>query len=207
VKPLPHHYTVRLTGESSGHAILAADGLPELPTAPPREFDGPGDAWSPEHLLLAAVQACFLFTLRGAALASGAEFLGCEVDAEGTVDRVDRVTRFTEIVLRARLRLRRGVDRARARRVAEKAERACLVSASLATPVRLELELLESDSMALAAEIPGAFEHSSVAHHAPHGAAASTSAAARADLRPDHAPRRPSGSLPEPQDSHDAHAE
>ena len=86
---LPHHYTVRLTGESSGHAILAADGLPELPTAPPREFDGPGDAWSPEHLLLAAVQACFLFTLRGAARASGVAFLKCEVDTEGTIDYHD----------------------------------------------------------------------------------------------------------------------
>jgi organic hydroperoxide reductase OsmC/OhrA len=44
-------------------------------------------------------------------------------------------------VLRARLALAPGADAARARRVMEKAERACLVSASLATPVRLEAEL------------------------------------------------------------------
>jgi peroxiredoxin-like protein len=146
VNPLPHRYTVRLAGSGSGHATLAADGLPELRTAPPLEFDGPGDAWSPEHLLLGAVQTCFLFTLRGMARASGIAIPRCEVDAEGTVDRTDRVTRFTEIVLRLRLALAPGVDRARARRVVEKAEHACLVSASLATPVRLELELLESES-------------------------------------------------------------
>jgi hypothetical protein len=32
-------------------------------SAPPLDYDGPG-AWSPEHLLLAAVETCFLFTLR-----------------------------------------------------------------------------------------------------------------------------------------------
>jgi peroxiredoxin-like protein len=141
VKPLPHRYAVRLAGGPSGHASIAADGLPDLRTAPPLDFGGPGDAWSPEHLLLAAVETCFLFTLRAVAEASRIEFTRCEVTAEGVVDRAVGVTRFTEIVLRARLALAPGADAARARRVMEKAERACLVSASLATPVRLEAEL------------------------------------------------------------------
>jgi peroxiredoxin-like protein len=117
------------------------DGLPDLRTAPPAEIDGPGDAWSPEHLLLAAVETCFLFTLRVVMRASRVEFVACEVAAEGTVDREDGVTRFTEIVLRPLLRLAPGTDRDRARRAIEKAERTCLVSASLATPIRLEPEL------------------------------------------------------------------
>ena len=141
MKPLPHHYTVRLTGGLSEHALLLADGLPELRAAPPLAFDGPGNAWSPEHLLLAAVESCFLFTLRAVARASGVGFTACDVSAEGTVDRADRVMRFTEIVLRPRLRLVPGTDLDRARRVVEKAERSCLVSASLATPIRLEPEL------------------------------------------------------------------
>jgi organic hydroperoxide reductase OsmC/OhrA len=41
---------------------VTADGLPDLRSAPPLDFDGPGDAWRPEHLLLAAVETCFLFT-------------------------------------------------------------------------------------------------------------------------------------------------
>jgi organic hydroperoxide reductase OsmC/OhrA len=79
VKPLPHHYTVRLAGSPSGDAIVTADGPPELRSAPPLDFDGPGDAWSPEHLLLAAVETCFLFTLRAMARASRIEFTTCEV--------------------------------------------------------------------------------------------------------------------------------
>lgn len=141
MKPLPHRYAVRLAGGPSGHASVTADGVPDLRTAPPLDFGGPGDAWSPEHLLLAAVETCFLFTLRAVARASRIEFTTCDVTAEGIVDRADGAMRFTEIVLRARLGLAPGADPDRARRAMEKAEHACLVSASLATPIRLEAEL------------------------------------------------------------------
>jgi uncharacterized OsmC-like protein len=60
------------------------------------------------------------------------------VDAAGTVDRQDGVTRFTEIVLRPRLTVPAGTDRERALRVLEKSEKACLVTASLSAPIRLE---------------------------------------------------------------------
>ena len=143
MKPLPHRYDVQLTGGPAGYAVVSSIGLPELRTAPPRDYDGPGDAWSPEHLLLAAVETCFLFTLRAVARASKLEFQALELDAQGTVDRRDGVTRFTEIVLRPRLTVAPGADRARAVAVLEKSEKACLVSASLSTPIRLEPEIKE----------------------------------------------------------------
>ncbi len=83
-------------GGPSGYAQLSTAGVPELRTAPPADYDGLGDAWSPEHLLLASVQACFLFTLRAIARLSKVEFMALELDASGTVDRQDGVTRFTE---------------------------------------------------------------------------------------------------------------
>jgi uncharacterized OsmC-like protein len=149
MKPLPHRYEVHLTGGPSGYAQLSAAGLPGLRTAPPVDYGGPGDAWSPEHLLLAAVQACFLFTLRAVARVSKVDFTALELDVSGTVDRHDGVTRFTEIVLRPRLTVASDVDRARAIRVLEKSERACLVSASLSTPIRVEPEVTSADSSAL----------------------------------------------------------
>ena len=62
---------------------------------------------------------------------------------EGTVDRQDRITKFTEIVLRPRLTISEEVDPDHAIRLLHKAERACLVSASLMTPIRLEPELVK----------------------------------------------------------------
>jgi organic hydroperoxide reductase OsmC/OhrA len=144
MKPLPHRYDVRLTGGPAGYATLVATGLPDIRSAPPPDYDGPGDAWSPEHLLLAAVEACFLFTLRAVARVSRVEFTSLDLSVEGTLDRQDGVTRFTEIVLRPRLTLAPGADRTRALWVLEKSEKTCLVSASLSTPVRLDPEIAEA---------------------------------------------------------------
>ena len=74
MKPLPHRYEVLLSGGATGYAALSAAGLPNVASAPPAEFDGPGDAWSPEQLLLAAVATCFAFTLRAVAQASRVDF-------------------------------------------------------------------------------------------------------------------------------------
>ena len=144
MKPLPHTYQARLTGGPAEHAVLSTPGAPDLRCAPPVEFDGPGDAWSPESLLLASVEACFLFTFRAVARASKLDFLSLDLHGEGTLDREHGVTRFTEIVLRPRLELAPGVDRDRARWVLQKSKQACLISASLSTPVRLEPELIPS---------------------------------------------------------------
>ena len=142
MKPLPHLYDVKLTGGPTGYSIVSGAGVPDLRSAPPADFGGPGDAWSPEHLLLSAVATCFLFTLRSVARASKVEFTSLELAAEGTVDRKDGVTCFTEIVLRPRLTLAAGADRERALRILEKSEKACLVSASLSTPLRLKAEIV-----------------------------------------------------------------
>ena len=66
-----------------------------------------------------------------------------DLGASGLVDRQDGVTRFTGIVLRPRLTVPAGTDRERALRILEKSEKACLVSSSLSTPVRLEPEIIE----------------------------------------------------------------
>ena len=64
MKPLPHRFDVHLEGGPTGPATVTLAGAPELRSSPPVEFDGPGGAWSPEHLLLASVATCFLLTLQ-----------------------------------------------------------------------------------------------------------------------------------------------
>jgi hypothetical protein len=43
MKPLPHTYDVQLAGGPEGHATLTVAGLPDVRSAPPLAFDGPGD--------------------------------------------------------------------------------------------------------------------------------------------------------------------
>ena len=138
MKPLPHAYEITLTGASAGYATASAAGLPELTTAPPAEYDGPGDAWSPEHLLLAAVSSCFLFTFRAVAKASHVDFVEVEAVTAGTVDRTGGVTRFTDLVIRPTVTVPGGADAGAVQRAIDKAASRCLVSSSLETPVHVE---------------------------------------------------------------------
>lgn len=144
MKPLPHQYIVSLSAHPTGYAQLAAPGLPSLAMAAPMDFDGPGDAWSPEHLLLASVQSCLLLTFRAVAKASQLPFVRIDVETVGTVDKHDGVVRFTEIVLRPTLTLPPGANAELAQRILEKSEKSCLVSASLSTPVRMEPTVVEA---------------------------------------------------------------
>jgi uncharacterized OsmC-like protein len=138
MKPLPHEYLAHLSGTPGGYADVSSAGLPPLRLAAPLDYDGPGNAWSPEHLLLAAVQGCLLLTFRAIAKVSQLPFVSLEIDSAGTVSKQDGVTRFTEIVLRPVLTVPPGTDHGRAQRVLERSEKACLISASLSTPIRME---------------------------------------------------------------------
>ena len=145
--PLPHRYTVGLSGHQTGYAHVFGGGLPTLHVAQPPEFGGPGKAWTPEHLLLAAVESCYLFTLRAYARASQIQFLDLDVVADGTVDREEGVTRFTEIVLRPRLVVGDEVQLEHVTKLLQRVERACLVSASLSTPIRVDPEIVAEESL------------------------------------------------------------
>jgi uncharacterized OsmC-like protein len=136
--PFPHHYATLATAAPEGDVPLTGEGLPPLATAPPAEFGGPGDRWSPETLLVGAVANCFILTFRSVAKASALAWVGLSCEAEGTLDRVDRVTRFTEVRVRATLRVPPGTDEEKAMRFLERSEQLCLITNSLTAEAHLE---------------------------------------------------------------------
>jgi organic hydroperoxide reductase OsmC/OhrA len=131
MQSFPHHYRVAASGEYEGEVALATPGLPPLPTMPPREFDGPGDRWSPETLLVGAIADCFLLSFRALARAAKIEWLALDCEVEGVLDREQGTTRFTHYRIDARLLLPAGADSALAERILHRAEQACLISNSL----------------------------------------------------------------------------
>lgn len=142
--PLPHHYLVGSDAQPDGAVGLAAEGLPTLLADAPTEFDGPGDQWSPEAMLLAAVLSCFQLSFRAIAGASKLPWTSLHCDADGTLDKSDGATRFVRIDLRARLAVPADVDEAKSRRLLEKAEKTCFITNSLNVEVSLETEVERS---------------------------------------------------------------
>ena len=136
--PYPHLYTVQSSAQTAGDVTLGSAGLPDLASAPPPEFDGPGGRWSPEHLLVAAVADCLVLSFRGVARANKFEWHSLECSVEGTLDRVEGKTKFTRMAARATLRVPAGTDEAKAKQLLVRAEHVCLVSNSLVAERSIE---------------------------------------------------------------------
>ena len=141
MREFPHHYTASAAASPEGDITLGSGRLPELRSAAPAEFDGPGDRWSPETLMTAAVADCFVLTFRAIAKASKLPWLTLACHASGTLDRVERVTQFTEFAVKASLRVPAGTDVDQARRVLVRAEQGCLISNSLKGRVGFDMEV------------------------------------------------------------------
>jgi len=142
--PFPHHYRVRIGIRPEGEVSLDSDGLPQLRSLPPPEWGGPGGYWAPETLLLAALGDCTMMTFRAIAKASRFEWREVSAEVEGTLDRAEGNSRFTEITLRVRLVVPPGSDAARAKHLLEKAEKGCPVSNSLTAAKHVEAEIVEA---------------------------------------------------------------
>jgi organic hydroperoxide reductase OsmC/OhrA len=146
MQELPHQYRVAAAGAIGGDVELTTERAPGLRSASPAEFGGPGDRWSPETLLVGAVADCFILTFRAVARASKLSWASLRCDVTGTLDRVDRVTQFTHLHLRAHLLVPAGTDPEYARRTLEKAERSCLIANSLKATIHLESDVVASDA-------------------------------------------------------------
>jgi organic hydroperoxide reductase OsmC/OhrA len=145
MQELPHHYRVAAAADPEGHVELSSPGLATLESASPAEYGGPGDKWSPETLLVAAVADCFVLTFKAIARASKFDWLSVECDVEGVLDREDKVTRFVSFRIKAVLDVPAAADEARALRLLEKAEQNCLITRSLTAAATLDAEVRVAD--------------------------------------------------------------
>src|SRR3979490_1755882 len=118
--PFPHRYVVNAAVRPVGDVPLSTDGVRIIESAPPKEFDGPGNQWSPEGLLTAAVADCFALSFRAIAKASKYYWHSLEVRTEGTLDRVEGKMLFTGFDTHAKLHVAAGADIERAKKLLEK---------------------------------------------------------------------------------------
>jgi organic hydroperoxide reductase OsmC/OhrA len=136
-----HDYQVEITstGLKTGWLAAAADGLPALDVASPPEFDGPEGVWSPEHLFVASLAACLMTTFRAIAEASGVEVLAYDDRVTGRLSLADdRLYRIERVTLRPEIVIADADQVDKARRLLDKAERACLISRSVNSQIELD---------------------------------------------------------------------
>jgi peroxiredoxin-like protein len=141
MQEFPHVYSVNALALSVGHVLLSAAGKPDIESLPPREFGGPGSAWSPEELLVAAVADCFVLSFKAIASASKFEWDSLDCHTEGRLDQLEGATRFTHFRTAANLRISSEISIERAERLMHKADKLCLITNSLKAPCTFEAKV------------------------------------------------------------------
>src|SRR6185369_11628673 len=99
-----HHYETSLELTDAKRGTLAAGSRPPIATGAPADLGGSDDVWSPEHLCVAAVNACVMLTFSTIAANSKVSVRGYSAAATGTLEKVEgRGLEITRIVVKPRI--------------------------------------------------------------------------------------------------------
>lgn len=138
----PYFYETRLRWTGARQGRIDAAELPAVPVSAPPEFDGEAGLWSPEQLLVSAVETCLMTTYLAIAEKSSLETLEYSSSSHATLEWADAGgLRFTGLTVRPRIELASGANSAKAVRIVEKAHRHCPVSNALNFPVHVVPEI------------------------------------------------------------------
>jgi len=139
-----HFYEVRLNWENGRKGLMTSPVLDTpIEVATPPEFPkGVPGVWSPEHLLVAAVDSCLMTTFLAIAENSRLEFENFESQALGKLEKIEGKSLISEILLTPRITIAREVDREKALKVLQKSEAACLISNSVRARIEVRPEII-----------------------------------------------------------------
>ena len=138
-----HFYTATAKATDSGSVGIDIDGLESMESNAPKEFGGPGDKWSPEDLLVAAVADCFVLSFRAVAGMSKYSWKDLSCEVTGELDKSDTGVQFVGFKVKAKLVIDADADAGRAESLLKKAKGACFITNSLKAPAELELEVVQ----------------------------------------------------------------
>lgn len=138
-----NHYEVKINWKKDRKGILCSRVLEsKIEVATPPEFPkGMAGIWSPEHLLVAAVNSCLMTTFLSVAENSNFNFINFESSANGKLEKMDGKYVISEIVLSPIVSISEVDDKEKAERILRKAEAACIISNSVKSRIVFEPQI------------------------------------------------------------------
>ncbi|HSQ60432.1 MAG TPA: OsmC family protein [Acidobacteriota bacterium] len=113
-------------------------GKPSLRGTSAPAFRGDPSLTNPEDLLVASLSMCHFLSYVALCARKGVNVIAYEDDASGTMERVERTFKFTDVLLRPRVTIAGGSDPELARTLHERAHHECFIASSVNFPVRHE---------------------------------------------------------------------
>ena len=145
--PLYYESEIEWTGRRD--LRLRSGNLPAIGGGAPPEFNGRAANWSPEHLLVAALNSCYLLTLIAIAEFSKVAVVSLSSAATGKLEKIPGGSyQISEIVVRPRVLLESAADLSRMPRILEKAKENCFISNSLKSAITVRPEVFHRQTPA-----------------------------------------------------------
>lgn len=142
-----HYYNVDINWENNRKGIMCSPELDKqngvcIEVATPPEFPkGMKGIWSPEHLFVAAINGCVMTTFLAIAENSTLDFTSFSCQAKGKMEMVDGKLMMSEILLKPTVVIHNELHRNKATRILKKAEDACLITHSVKSKIKMEINI------------------------------------------------------------------
>ncbi|HZY79614.1 MAG TPA: OsmC family protein [Cyclobacteriaceae bacterium] len=152
-----HFYNIDISWKAGRSGLMCSPELssPEatsgcIEVATPPEFPkGIPGIWSPEHLFTASVASCFMTTFLSVAENSRLQFGYFTCHAKGKLESLNGRMIMSEVHLFPEVGVLSDTEKAKAQKVLEKAEGACLISNSIRSKVLLVSTIIVDTSAAI----------------------------------------------------------
>lgn len=130
-----------LLWKSPHRGVLSGAGKPDVGVGSAPEFRGHPENWSPEDLLVGALNACVMLTFYALAQSKGVTPVAYQSSAEGLLENTDGKYRITEVTVSPSVVLKSKDDLDVARELMQnKVEANCFISNSISGKVKITPE-------------------------------------------------------------------
>jgi len=130
-------YNNDLSWKSGLRGTIVSPGKHDVVVGSPPEFKGEEGVWSPEELLVGALNTCLMLTFLSYAKHKGLEVVSYQSHAEGLLENVDGKYRVTQIAVEPRVAVKSEGDVGRAGEIMASAKEGCFISNSITAAVKL----------------------------------------------------------------------
>lgn len=135
-------YQTELEWVGGRASMVRSDGKPSFRVASPPEFNGEAGVWTPEDLLVAAVETCTMTTFVSFAERRNLAIVSYVSCAEGLMENVEGSFQFTKIILKPTIVISDPADLDSVRQTLDDSHKKCFIANSIRAEILLEPKIV-----------------------------------------------------------------
>ena len=136
-------FTNTVSKQEDKPAKTIMSGVSETEVGPPLAYGGNPQVLNPEEMFVASINSCIMLVFYHFAKKLKVEVLSYSSTAQGEVEKTKNGLRFTSVGVKAKVSLSDENQTEKIEKIAQLAEKHCLVSGSVACPVEYGVEVVD----------------------------------------------------------------